>query len=160
MPLTPKQQRFVEEYPVDLNGTQAVIRAGYAVRGANVQAVRLLSNATVQAAIQEAIAKRSKKTEINAAWVLRKLVRNAQRAAQAEPVRDKEGNPTGEYTYQGAVVNKSLELIGKHVGYFPPERIEQSLVGSLSIREVVVTRADLDRADDSPAQKPGRVPLK
>jgi hypothetical protein len=37
---------------------------------------------------------------------------------QAEPVRDKDGNPTGEYRYDGAVANKALELLGRHLGMF------------------------------------------
>ena len=47
--LTPRQARFVKEYLVDLNGTQAAIRAGYSASGADVQAVRLLGNARVKA---------------------------------------------------------------------------------------------------------------
>lgn len=41
--MTPRQYRFVEEYVIDLNGTKAAIRAGYAVNGADVTAVRLLA---------------------------------------------------------------------------------------------------------------------
>ena len=51
MSLTPKQERFVEEYLVDLNATQAAIRAGYSPRTADRQGPRLLGNAGVQAAI-------------------------------------------------------------------------------------------------------------
>lgn len=51
-PLSPRQERFVDEYMVDFNGTQAAIRAGYAKSGADVQAVRLLGNASVIKAIQ------------------------------------------------------------------------------------------------------------
>lgn len=47
MSLTPRQERFCEEYVVDLNGTQAAIRAGYAESGAGVEAARLLKNANV-----------------------------------------------------------------------------------------------------------------
>ena len=44
-PLNPRQAAFVREYLVDLNGTQAAIRAGYSPNGADVQAIRLLGNA-------------------------------------------------------------------------------------------------------------------
>ncbi len=64
--LTPKQARFIDEYLIDLNGTQAAIRAGYSKRGADVQAVRLLGYASVMQAIQSGIAKRSERTGINA----------------------------------------------------------------------------------------------
>ena len=50
--LTPRQQRFVEEYLVDLNGTQAAIRAGYSAHTANEQAARLLANVSVRSAIE------------------------------------------------------------------------------------------------------------
>jgi phage terminase small subunit len=70
MPLTNKQQRFVEEYLIDLNATQAAIRAGYSVKTAQMQSSRLLSNDMVDAEIQAAIAERSEKTEILAADVL------------------------------------------------------------------------------------------
>lgn len=52
-PLSPRMERFVDEYMVDFNGTQAAIRAGYAKSGAHVQAARLLNNAKVIKAIQE-----------------------------------------------------------------------------------------------------------
>lgn len=56
--LTAKQELFVRQYVVDLNGTQAAIRAGYSKNGADTQAVRLLGNAGVQAAIRELMAPR------------------------------------------------------------------------------------------------------
>lgn len=49
--LTDKQQRFVDEYLIDLNGKQAAIRAGYSAATAEVQASRLLSNAKVAEAV-------------------------------------------------------------------------------------------------------------
>ena len=52
--MTPKQQRFIEEYLVDHNATQAAIRAGYSPRTAPVQASRLLTNANMQNAISGA----------------------------------------------------------------------------------------------------------
>lgn len=51
MSLTAKQQRFVAEYLVDLNGKQAAIRCGYSRKTAEVQASRLLRNAQVSAAV-------------------------------------------------------------------------------------------------------------
>lgn len=52
--LTDKQQRFVEEYLIDLNATQAAIRAGYSEHLANTNANKLLQNTTIQKAISEA----------------------------------------------------------------------------------------------------------
>lgn len=52
--LTPKQQRFVDEYLIDLNATQAAIRAGYSEKTAKVIAAQNLSKLNVQEAIEEA----------------------------------------------------------------------------------------------------------
>ncbi|QGP80014.1 terminase small subunit [Sphingobium sp. CAP-1] len=73
MSLSPKQQRFVEEYLVDLNATAAYRRAGYAAKGnaAEVNANRLLRNAKVAAAISAAMAARSERTEISQDMVIR-----------------------------------------------------------------------------------------
>lgn len=70
--LTPKQAMFVKEYLVDLNATQAYLRAGYKVSEnvAAVNAKRLLSNAKIDAAVQKAMEKRSDRTEITADKVL------------------------------------------------------------------------------------------
>lgn len=56
--LIDKQQRFVEEYLIDLNATQAYIRAGFSAKLANTNAVKLLQNTTIVKAIAEAQAKR------------------------------------------------------------------------------------------------------
>jgi phage terminase small subunit len=71
--LTPKQQRFVDEYLIDLNATQAAIRAGYAARAAKQQGARLLTNVDVQARLQAAMAERARATGVEAARVLREL---------------------------------------------------------------------------------------
>ncbi len=71
--LTPKQARFVEEYLKDLNATQAAIRAGYEPNSADVTGCRLLGNAKVASSIASAQAARSKRTQIDADWVLRRL---------------------------------------------------------------------------------------
>ena len=116
--LNDRQRRFVEEYLIDLNATQAAIRAGYSERTARQQGARLLSNAVIQAAIEAAQQARSERTELTQDWVLSKLRENVERAMQAEPVRDRDGNPTGEFVYAGAVANKALELLGKHLDLF------------------------------------------
>ncbi len=77
MALTPKQQRFVEEYLVDLNATQAAIRAGYAPKNADKQGSQLLGKPRVSEAIQEAMKKRSKRTEITQDKVLNEIASNA-----------------------------------------------------------------------------------
>jgi|CZCA01.1.fsa_nt_gi phage terminase small subunit len=73
--LTQKQRHFVQEYLVDLNATQAAIRAGYSERTAHVQGPRLLGNVRVQVAIQEALRQREKRTEITQDRVLTELAK-------------------------------------------------------------------------------------
>lgn len=73
MTLTPKQAAFVQEYLIDLNATQAAIRAGYSSKDADVTGPRLLGNVGIQEAIQAAMAERSERTQINQDWVLKRL---------------------------------------------------------------------------------------
>lgn len=73
--LTPKQRMFVREYIVDLNATQAAIRAGYSERTANEQASRLLANVNVGAAVTAAMNARSRRTQITADRVLKELAK-------------------------------------------------------------------------------------
>lgn len=73
--LTPKQQTFVDEYLIDLNATQAAIRAGYSSNRASEIGYQLLHKTTVRAAIDAAQAKRSERTEITQDMVLRELAK-------------------------------------------------------------------------------------
>lgn len=75
--LTPKQQRFADEYIIDLNATQAAIRAGYSVKTAREQACVLLTNLNIQAAVQKALKKRAERTQITADRVLEELAKIA-----------------------------------------------------------------------------------
>jgi phage terminase small subunit len=78
MALTPKQSRFVDEYLLDLNATQAAVRAGYSARTANEQGPRLLAHPEIKAAIDAAKVQRCERTEVNADWMLRRLVDEAE----------------------------------------------------------------------------------
>lgn len=71
MTLTPKQERFVAEYMVDLNAEQAALRAGYSATTARRGV--LLSDPRVQRAMAEGLKARADRTQINADWVLRRL---------------------------------------------------------------------------------------
>jgi len=68
-----------------------------------------------------------KQAEVDRDFVLRGLKDNIEKASQAKALRDREGNETGEYSYQGSVVNRGLELMGKELGMFA----ERFLVGDL-----------------------------
>lgn len=71
--LNDQQERFCREYIVDLNATQAAIRAGYSAKTAQEQASRLLSNVITQRRIQALMDERSKETGITATNVLEKI---------------------------------------------------------------------------------------
>ena len=75
--MTEKQKRFVEEYLIDLNATQAAIRAGYSVKNADKIGSELLGKTGVQKAVSEAIAERSRRTGVNQDRVVRELARIA-----------------------------------------------------------------------------------
>lgn len=75
--LREKHERFVQEYLVDLNATQAAIRAGYSAKSASQQGSELLSNPKVRARVDELMAERSKRTGVNQDRVIRELARVA-----------------------------------------------------------------------------------
>lgn len=138
--LTEKQKLFVEEYLIDLNATQAAIRAGYSVKTADVQGSRMLGIVKVQQAIAEEMAERSKRTGINQDRVVLELAKIAlvkmtdivdckgrikdtateDDLACIESVKYKESeSDTGssvEREVKIASKLKALELLGKHLG--------------------------------------------
>jgi len=127
--LTPKQQMFVSEYLIDMNATQAAVRAGYSVEGGR----KLTENPYVSRAIEEALEERGRKTGIDAQWVLDNLVEVSQRCMQKTPVRefdpasrqmvqatDEEGRNVWAFDPKGAT--QALQLIGKHLGMFVDKR--------------------------------------
>lgn len=71
--MTNKQKRFCEEYLIDLNATQAAIRAGYTSNYANTNANKLLQNTTIQKALNKSMKNREVRTEITQDKVLREL---------------------------------------------------------------------------------------
>lgn len=75
--LNERQQQFVAEYLVDLNATQAAIRAGYSPRTAGSQGFDLLKKPEIAAAVATKQAERAAQTGIDAAWVLRRLADEA-----------------------------------------------------------------------------------
>lgn len=119
--LSPKQEQFCREYLVDLNATQAAIRAGYSPKTAYSMGQRLLKNVEVQKAVQSAMDERSKRTEVNADYVLTNLLEIVERCMQRAPVLhkgeqvvDEEGNSV--WCFDGKNAIRALELLGKHKG--------------------------------------------
>lgn len=101
--LTDKQVRFCEEYLIDLNATQAAIRAGYSEKTAREQAAQNLSKLNIQEKIAELKAERSKRTEITQDSVIQELAAVARAEVKGVRAVDK---------------LKALELLGKHLGMF------------------------------------------
>lgn len=98
--MTPKQEAFVREYLIDLNATQAAIRAGYSPKTANEQGARLLANVSIAAAVAQAKNERAQKCDIDALWVLREAKSTYEAARQADKLSE-------------AV--SALKLVGTHV---------------------------------------------
>lgn len=71
--LSERENAYCEEYIIDLNQTQAAIRAGYAERSARQTAARLMTKDNIQLRVQELLKSRSKRTQITSDWVLEQL---------------------------------------------------------------------------------------
>ena len=108
--LTPKQQRFVEEYLIDLNATQAAIRAGYSEKTAKEIGSENLTKPNIAKAIQEAQENLSNKTQLTVDMVVQGLLKEAQDYAEGST--------------QSARVSAWAHL-GKHLGMFK-DKIEHS----------------------------------
>jgi len=109
--LNDKQQAFVREYVVDLNGTQAAIRAGYSPKTADVQAAQLLAKFKVREAVDAELARIATKTETEAEWVRRRL--------------KEEADDFTEFASHSARI-KALELIGRINGVFEVDNRQQA----------------------------------
>jgi len=141
--LTAKQQRFVEEYLIDLNATQAAIRAGYSPNTANVIGAENLIKPNIRAHVDKAMAERSKRTGVNADRVIQELARIAfvdptkvidtdtakvyegasedDRAAIASVKYKRSSGETTDTIEREVRFSdkiKALELLGKHMGMF------------------------------------------
>ena len=135
MPLTPKQHRFVTEYLVDLNASQAALRAGYSPRTAPQQGSRLLKNVDVQAAIATQQSQQLQAVEVRIEDVLRDLKAIAHTDLQT--LSEQSGIPA-----RWADKLKALELLMKHLGLAAPEQ-HQHLH-----QHVHFTREQLNRMTD------------
>ena len=123
--LKAKPQRFVDEYLVDLNATQAAIRAGYSKKTAYAQGQRLLKKVEVAAAIAAAQAKRQERVEITQDYVLEKIRETVERCSQGVPVLDMFGRPVltktpagvvgAVYKFDAKAVLQGCNLLGQHL---------------------------------------------
>lgn len=164
--LTPKQQRFVEEYLIDLNATQAAIRAGYSAKTANRIASENLSKPVLQVKIQEAMAERSKRTEITQNRVLEEYARLAfldprkffDDGGYLKKIKDLGGDEaaalslieidvtTIEKDIETTTVKikfldktKSLNGLAKHLGLFRENNLQKGKDGQIPVTVTFVT---------------------
>lgn len=148
--MTKKQKRFVEEYLIDLNATQAAIRAGYSPDTAKVIGCENLTKPDIRAQIDKAMAERSRRTGVNADRVIQELAKIAflnitdvvdpatvtvredateEDKAAIQSIKIKRSySETGESVereIKAADKIKALDLLGRHLGMFK-ERVELS----------------------------------
>lgn len=131
--LTPKQAAFVREYLIDLNATQAAIRAGYSAKTARQIGEENLSKPDIAKYVQAAMDARAQKTGITAEYVLQGITEVIERCKQAVPVLDEEGNPTGEWRFESSSALRGYELLGKHLKLFT-DKVEVDVGETLAER--------------------------
>ena len=134
--LNEKQKQFCEEYIIDLNGTQAAIRAGYSKKTANEQAAQLLAKLSIQEYIQKIKNKRSERVKYSQDELMRDILEVKNRCMQANPVLDKEGNETGIWKFDSNGANKALDMLAKHVGFYETDNKQKAFNISVN-REAV-----------------------
>lgn len=144
--MTPKQERFVEEYLIDLNATQAAIRSGYSAKTAVEMGCENLRKPHIAAAITKEIEARQQRTEITQDYVLTTIRDTVERCRQAEPVLEKgpdgEMAPTGEYRFDAANVLKGCDLLGRHLAMWNDKINMRHDFGQMSDEDI---RAELAR---------------
>ena len=133
-----KQALFVSEYLVDMNATQAAIRAGYSAKTAYSIGQENLKKPEIKEAISAAVSEREKRTEITADFVIMKLIEIVDRCMQRAPVFrqgeqlvDEQGRNVWMFDAKNAI--RALELLGRNLGMFIDRR-EPDTCGEIHIR--------------------------
>lgn len=149
--LTERQLKFIDEYLVDLNGTQAAIRAGYSRKGAETTGSKLLVNTKVSARIAARRLELQEKTQITQEWVLNRLLEISNKCIQAVPVMEfdpvakemrqkkalnDKGEEVGVFMFDSNGANKATELIGKHLGFFEKDNRQINVFQGIQIEIV------------------------
>ena len=106
---------FCREYLIDLNATQAAIRAGYSEKTAYSIGNENLNKPEISERIQELNQERVARVEIDADWVLKASKDLYDKCMEAEPVLDSNGASLGFAKFHPTGAAKAIELVGKHV---------------------------------------------
>jgi len=131
--LTVKQARFVEEYLIDFNATQAAIRAGYSKKTAQRIGSENLSKPLLADIIDKSLAQKTEEADMSVRWVLDKYKTLIERCMQVVPVMelvDGDWKETGEFKFDGSVARASLADVGKYHKMFT-DKVEHS--GSIEV---------------------------
>lgn len=153
----PKHELFAQELAKGKTQIEAHGIAGYRPHGGN--SCTLEKNKKIQERVAELLAERDEMDRkamekaieslgVDKAWVMGRLVENANRAMQAVPVIDDEGRIFG-YRYEGSVANRALELLGKELGMFIDRKeidIKRS-INEMSEDELLAILAEGDRVE-------------
>lgn len=137
--LTPKQKRFVEEYLVDLNATQAARRAGYSEKTAAKIGTENLQKPAIQQVIKARMDRRSRRVNITQDEIVNNLLEIKERCMQSRPVvtprgeqvYDEAGNAIWAFDAKNAI--KALELLGKHLAMFT-DKIQADTSGAITVK--------------------------
>ena len=113
--LTPRQARFVAEYLIDLNATQAAIRAGYSQRTANEQGCRLLAKSNVGEAVAKGAARTLRKLEVTQERVLREVAALAFLSVKELVDADDKLLPIGQWSPEAAAAVSSVEVAKRNL---------------------------------------------
>jgi len=124
--LSEKQKMFCQEYIKDFNGTRAAKEAGYSEDTARQTASENLTKPDIILYLQHLKEQRMNRLQLEQDDVIRDLQIVKNRSMQAYPVRDREGVPTGLWTYDANAAIKATELLGKHLGMFITNKVEHS----------------------------------
>lgn len=181
VPLSPRQQKFIAEYLVDLNATQAAIRAGYSAKTASVQAFDLLRKPAIASALESARTQHATNAGLSVERVLQEAMRlaffdirkltdsegnpipvhqlDADTAAAIQGLElatergpDKESGPTIVRKYKIADKNSAIERLFKHLGLFEKDN-KQSNPGDAMTAFLAELSA---RGSRLPISKPGQ----
>lgn len=156
--LTDKQQVFAREYLLDLNGTQAAIRAGYSKRSAARIAIVLLQKSHVQASIQAAMDARANRTEITAERVLQEIARLAFCDPRAFYAEDGSVVPVPELTADAAACIAGFDVEEVQSGEKPLVRTKKlRLASKVAALELAARHLRLltDRTENRQVDKDG-----
>lgn len=170
MALNDKQRRFVDEYLIDLNATQAAIRAGYSAKTAASQGERLLRNVEIQALLTERMKAREQRTDVTQDRVVNELAK----IAFGDPRKVMAWGPSGVKLKDSAELTddeaafvsevsetttehggslklktndklKALELLGRHLGMFK-EKVELTGKDGGPVQHATVSKEELAEA--------------